>query len=602
MRLHGLRARLIAAVCATAATLGGAAASASADVASIAMIEVKGSPAEQPSPFDWLSDEPRVTLRNLVDRIHRTAVDPGVDGVFIRLKDTRLNMGQVDELRSAMLAARGAGRRVHVYGEIFGPMDLLLASAADEVLMQAGGMVVFPGLAMEEMYLADTLEWIGVKADLLQIGDYKGADETMTRTAPSREWDQNVSNLLDSMYEHMTGTLQSGRDMDEQSLDKALEAAWMAMGDEAVRVGLIDATIDLPRLTEHLNEAYEGQVAFLEDYAKVDRQRRADMSNPFAIFRMLSERPRHRPSRPTIAMLHIEGPIVDGDSTPGGLFGGASTGSRTIRNALETILEEELIKGVVVRIESPGGSAIASEVIWQGLRRVAEEKPVWASVGSMAASGGYYIAVGSDRIYTNPSSIVGSIGVVGGKLVMGDLYDKLRINVHTRFRGPNAEMLSSVEPWDARQRELARTRITEIYDLFADRVEAGREGIDLTRAGEGRLFLGRDAVDLRMVDQVGGMHTAIADLAGHLELTEFDVMHYPGPKGFDELFKGLFGQAGAPLIAGTHGLGGLDGAAAAVEELLGDSAWPQVRAHLIGLLQLRNEPAVLVLPRALIVR
>src|SRR5690606_18359825 len=207
---------------------------------------------------------------------------------------------------------------------------------------------------------------------------------------------------------------------------------------------------------------------------------------------------------------------------------------------------------------SPGGSAIASESIWLGLERIAESKPVWVSVGSMAASGGYYIAVAGERIYVNPSSIVGSIGVVGGKPVLGGTYDKRNINVVSRDRGPAASLMSTVEPWTEQQRTLVRERMTETYELFVERVKAGRRDIEIEKTAEGRLFAGRKAIELNMADRLGGLDVAIRDLAEELSLAEgrYDVMHYPGPKSIEEMLQEMLGGFGlsAPAVQEPRGL------------------------------------------------
>jgi protease-4 len=375
-----------------------------------------------------------------------------------------------------------------------------------------------------------------------------------------------------------------------------METAWFSDASDAIEAGLIDSEVDLPTLGGHLEAAYGDEVVW-EEIGPAPAAG-FDPANPFAIFKLLSTAPDHTPKGDTIAVLHVVGTIVDGESASGGLMGGESVGSRTIRNALEEILEEDLVKGVVVRIDSPGGSAIASEVMWQGLRRVAEEKPVWVSVGTLAASGGYYTAVGGQKIYVNPSSIVGSIGVVGGKFSMGELYDKLHVNVVARSRGPRADLFSSTEPWSPDERAFVRAKMAETYDLFTSRVESGRPDIKLDEAAEGRLFTGTRAIELGMADALGSLDTAITDLAAELGLDEFDVMSYPAPKSLDEVLEEMLGGfVQSPVSGGLAGVG-----TEAVEELLGPDAWRQVSNAGRALLQFRREPVQVVMPRVLILR
>jgi protease IV len=570
----------------------------------IGMLEIEGKVSGRPGEFSWLSSTGKPTLRDLVQLIEASPARQDIDALVIRLKDAELDRTQIEELGEAMLKARKAGRKIHLFAEHYTPAEILLGSYADKAIIQAGGAVAFPGLYMEEMYLAETLAWVGVKADFVQVGDYKGASETMSNAAPSPQWEENISQLLDSMYQIMREDVKRGRSMNDEQLDAAMKAVWLGTAEQGVKVGLIDAQVDLPTLGKHISGRDDARFVKIEPEGKAEAT--VDTSNPFAaisaMMEMFTKKPRHKPTRPTIAVLHIDGPIIDGDSTAGGLFGSASVGSRTIRNALEDIRAEDQIKGVIIRVDSPGGSATASEVMWQGIRRVADKKPVWVSIGSMAASGGYYVAVAGDRIYVNPSSIVGSIGVVGGKMALGGLYDKVGINVVGRGRGPMADMFASARPWTPEQRTLVRAKMSDIYDLFTQRVVQGRNGINLSATAEGRLFTGARALDLKMADRIGGLDTAIGDLAAHVKLAGFDVMHYPGPKGLDELLEDLFSGFGASSARSPRGSALAGELLGALGQAMGPRNWQTVAAQLEALAQLRREPAVLVSPRAILFR
>jgi len=260
-----------------------------------------------------------------------------------------------------------------------------------------------------------------------------------------------------------------------------------------------------------------------------------------------------------------------------------------------------LIKGVIVRIDSPGGSATASEVMWQGLRRLAEKKPVWVSVGSMAASGGYYLAVGGDRIYVNPSSVVGSIGVVGGKISMEALYGKMKVNIVTRTRGPRSDMFSGA-PWNDSQRELVREQMTRTYEKFTSRVKAGRKGIDIDKVAAGRLFTGDRAIENGMADRIGGLDVAMDDMAKELGLSDFEVMHYPSPRSLPDVISDMLGGtiAAAPSVASKEAINRT--VAATGERLLGVRTWKQIARQLDGMSQLRDEAVILMSPKAVIVK
>lgn len=564
---------------------------------SIATIELSGSPAEMDQGFTWLG-EGSETLIGLVNTIDTLAYDDEFSGLFIRLKDSALTTTQVEELGQALSRFRDEGKKVHVFAEGYGTTDLLLGAFADEVILQTGGFVSFPGLHMEEMFLADTLSWIGVKAQLVQVGDYKGANEQMTRSAPSPEWDENISGLLDGMYANIREIIKDGRDMSDRELDRAMEVAWAADGEEAIDAGLIDVVVDLPDLREHMSEYYDADIRWVKDPYAVN-QPSMDFSNPLALFAQMGQEQQVHIDHPTIAVLHVSGTIMDGDSSSGGLFGGGqSVGSRTIRNAIEDILKEDMIEGVVVRIDSPGGSAIASEVMWQGIQRLKSEKPVWVSVGSMAASGGYYVLSAGDKVFVNPSSVVGSIGVVGGKYAMGDLYDKAKVRIVERSRGPMAGLFSASEPWNEAQIKVIRDQMTETYELFTSRVTQGREGIKLSKTAEGRLFVGSEAIDLKMADEIGGLDDAINELAVDLDMGDFDVVHYPQPPSFEDFIDNMLGgfiTAPALTIGNTQ-------IESTLRTLLGDRRYESIVDTLNGLMLLRDESVLLISPNAFIVR
>jgi protease IV len=570
----------------------------------VGLIELEHALSEKPGELDWLfGGKGKHTLRDVVGVLRDAASDDGLDAVMIRLREAPLTTTQIEELGAAIERVRAAGKKVHLFSESYGAAELMLGSYADEVVMQDGGGVMLPGMHMEEMFLADTLAWAGVKADYVQVGDFKGASEQMSRSSPSPQWDQNINQLLDSLYGNLRGRIMAGRKMDDARLDAAMKESFLATSETAKKVGLVDATIDLPTLSDHLGGRYGQEIAWTNLIDEEENAMTLNASNPFAMLAKLTKEPDMTPRRETIAVVHIDGPIVDGESTAAGFMGEQSVGSTTVRRALSEIEDEDQIKGVVIRINSPGGSAIASEIIWRGVRRVAEKKPVWVSVGNMAASGGYYIASSGQKIFVNPSSIVGSIGVVGGKLAMGGLYEHLKVRVVPRSRGPMGGMLGSVASWTDEERSLVKRKMTETYDLFTKRVTQGRPGIDLSQTAEGRLFTGDRAVKNKMADEIGSLDDAISQLASATGLGEgeYDVMDFPGPRSLgDVIGEALGGFAGASAPTTGRGQGSI--LASTMREVVGDETFAAIRDPLAAMLQMREEPVLLVSPKVLIIR
>lgn len=562
--------------------------------AKVGYLEISETPVERPGPFDWLSsDGGAPTLLDIVDSLMAAATRSDLDAVVIRLKGVALSYSQVEEIGQAIEFIRDSGKKVHVFSESFGASDLLLASYADEVLGQTGGPVSLPGLYAESMFYREMFDWVGIRPDFVQIGDYKGANEAYMNAKPSEAWEQNISQLLDSMYGNMRETMMQGRGLSSGKLDEAMEHAWYTDANHAAELGLIDEAIDLDDLGAHVAEAYGDDVSWDRGLLKTSSGLDFDPGNPFAALSLFLAEPNTSTTGPTIAVVHIDGPIVDGDSAQGGLFGSATVGSRTIRRIINDVKNDDNVRGVIIRVNSPGGSATASEVIWQGFRRLAEEKPVWVSVGNLAASGGYYIAVAGDKIYANESAIVGSIGVVGGKLAMGGVYDHLRLNVVTRARGPRAGMFGSVEPWTAGERDSVRRTMQDTYEQFTDRVKSGRSRIDLSKTAEGRLFTGDKALPLQMIDEVGTLHDTISDLAEEVELSTFDVRHYPGPQDLESLFEEAFGMASAP----SRGLA-TGSVADGLLRVLAQTASPElarrVKQTIDATIMLKDEPVMLL--------
>lgn len=574
--------------------------------ARIALIEIEEAPTEKPSDLSWLFADAEVpTLLDYVGAIQEAGEDDGITAIVIRLKDASLTASQVEEISAAIQTARKGGKKVHLFADTYGNTEFMLGAACDEVIAQDGGAVSFPGIYMEEMFLADTLKWAGLEASYVQVGDYKGASEQMARNSPSPQWSQNIDQLLDSMYANLRKPILSGRGLDNAKLDGAMEKLWLADSADAKEAGLVNSVIDLPALGSHLKAQYGKPIRWERPMAQEEQS--LDMSNPFAMLSKLSSQPKYTPEGDTIAVVHIDGTIVDGESGGGGLMGGGSSvGSRTIRNTFETLIGEKDIKGVVLRIDSPGGSATASEIMWQGVQRYKKEtgKPVWVSVGGMAASGGYYLAVSGDKVYVNPSSIVGSIGVVGGKVSLDGLYDKFKVNVVGRGRGPRAEMFASAKAWGKKESAEVRSKMTDTYNLFTKRVVAGRSGIDLATTAEGRLFTGDKAIGNKMADAIGGLEVCITDMADQLQLEDFEVMHYPEPRPIGEVVKDMLGGFGVQAPLGHASANTMSPARAQLNafasEVLGVKAWGQVAPSFNAMLQLRDEPVVLVSPTVLI--
>jgi len=521
-------------------------------------------------------------------------------GVVIHLDRPVLAWTQVDEISAKIKAIRDAGKQVLVFAEEYDLPTYLVACAADQILLQRGGQVLLLGLSMEEMYLAGMLDKIGAKADFIQVGKFKGADETLTRDAPSQWWDQNISGLLDDLYEQALEAIAASRDTDRAGAEQLMAAGWGMQDADYVQQGVVDMIVS--RDLVDATEIAFGD-AFVWDDTLGAQAAQPRNQNPFMFFQTLFQAQQRTVQRDAVALIHAYGPIVSGESTYGdGLFSSASIGSQTMVEALGEVRDNEKIKAAVIRIDSPGGSAIASEMIWQAVRQVSETKPVYISVGGMAASGGYYIACAGDQIYVDPTSILGSIGVVGGKVTMAGLYEWAGISVTQRSRGPLAGMFNSVKPFTERQRATLEQAFEKTYEQFIDRVQTGRGQRvgEVSEVAQGRVFTGRQCVGNGLADEVGGLATAVQAVAARagMKAGEYEVVDFPEPMTLPEFLDSLFQARTGPMPNGVQ----QPAAVAAARKLLGPVAWQRVSYTLDAVLQMRNEPVLTVMPGVLVVK
>ena len=571
----------------------------------VGWIELNSALREAPLPFAWVGeDDAGPSLSKVLGSIDKVRGDDAYAGLVIFLDQPQLTLPQCTAIADALASARAAGKTVMTFAEVYDLRDYVIASAADRVLLQKKGALELSGIAVEEMYLAGMLEKIGVKPDLVQVGKYKGADEALMRREPSAAWNENFDNLLDGLYTQSLKRIADGRGLTEAQVEGLFEKAWATKDTDLLALGAVDALVDRDLVAEtekHFGESFEWDSDFGRQRSSVDP------SNPFALFSLLFQEPELSTDRPTLAVIHADGPINSGDSSVAdGFFSDDSIGSRTLVGAFEDALYDDNIKGAVLRLDSPGGSALASEVIWQAVREFGAEKPIFAAVGSTAASGGYYIVCGADQIYVQPHSILGSIGVVGGKLTLGGLYEWAGVNIVRRSRGPGGDLFNSVEPFTDTQRDTVRGAMTVIYDQFVDRVQIGR-GDRLPEVGkvaEGRLFTGAQSVANGMADKVGGLDLALADLAAKLELDEgeYDVVNLPAPMSLNEYFGGLFGVRSPGAVVSPPIAPDSAAWLAAAKRILGPRAWKSVSRSLEALMMLQHESALLISPAAIVIR
>jgi protease-4 len=396
---------------------------------------------------------------------------------------------------------------------------------------------MIPGVALDTIFFKGLFDKLGVDANFVQIGDYKGADESYTRTEPSPESRGELTKVVDSLYDVIIDTIAKNRNLSPTTVKQIVDECILT-AKQAKERGLVDHLLSQDDLRKLMTDELGGAINILPNYAEPQPEK-LDFSNPFALLTGAGKKPKES-NKPAIALIHADGVIVDGEAEDGLMGPSGNVGSENIRKAFRAASRDPNVKAIVLRIDSPGGSALASEVMWQAVHAAAKNKPVIVSVGSMAASGGYYLASASDYIFADPSAIVGSIGVVGGKFVLKDLFDKLGISTATFSRGKNAGLFSMNAEWSDRQRRMVTNWMRQTYDQFTERVMTNRKGKikDIDHVARGRIFVARQARELGMIDEIGGLTDAVAYAANRTHIKDYDVKSLPESHSLIDIISG----------------------------------------------------------------
>ena len=482
--------------------------------------------------------EPSVALKDLVARITRAAKDPDVKAVVILPESDWLGMAQIEELRAAMALVRKQGKDIYVHADSLMMGQYLLACAASRISVVPVGAVLVPGLHASSLHVRGLLDKIGVKPDFVTEGAYKSAAELFMRDQPSPEADEMMNWLLDSWYGSYQDLIAQGRKADATKVKEWLDTG-LYTSEQAKAAGLIDAVEQREDFEKLLKQRYGEDVIFAKKYGR-KRQTDVDFSSPLAFLKIWSQLfavPEKKATKPAIGIVYVDGPIFQGRGTPNPFGGSSGAFSSEVRDALDKAAADNSIKAVVLRIDSPGGSATASEIILDATKRLKAKKTFVVSMGDVAGSGGYYVACGADTVFADPTTLTGSIGVLGGKLATTEMWKKIGITFKEYKRGRNAGIFSSDDVFTESERARVKALMDETYNAFKQHVTDIR-GTRLKKpiddlAG-GRVYTGKQALDLGLVDRLGSLADAVAFAADQVKITSYDVRVVPEPKNFLE--------------------------------------------------------------------
>ena len=466
------------------------------------------------------------SLRTLVDTLRKAKIDARIRAVLI--KPTGFSSpfwGKVQEVRDAVLDFKKSGKPIYAYLEYGGDREYYLATAADKVYLMPSASLDLAGVATYELFLRGTLDRVGVYPDLHRIGDYKTAVNTFTEIGYTRAHKEMDQALNRDLYQQIVASIASGRNKDEAEIERLIDEGPFLPGD-ALRAGLVDDV----RYEDEVSDRLEGDGVL----SRIDGDEYARVSSASL---GLGRGPR-------LAVIYAAGTIASGKSGYDPL-NGAVVGSDTLIGYIRQARRDPSVRGIVLRIDSPGGSATASDAIWRELmiaKDEREDRPIVASMSDLGASGGYYIATPAEVIVAQPSTLTGSIGIFGGKIVTGGLYENLGARVESTSIGKHAEIGSPVRRYNPDEVAKLNVQLQAFYDQFVEKVATSRRSTPekIDALAQGRVWTGQQAKERGLVDALGGLERAIELTKQRANIpaeSEVELTIYPPRKNLFEILS-----------------------------------------------------------------
>ena len=499
---------------------------------SVLWLRVPGNLGEQ-APDDILGLLGRsASVGSVVDTLRKAKVDDRVSAVVLEPPVSAGLWGTAQEIRDAVIDFRESGKPIVAYLESGGGQQYYLATACDEVFMTPASPLMLVGVASYELFFRDAFDKLGIEADMLAAGDYKTAINTYTEPSFTPEHREAAESLNREFYEQLVDGIAAGRGMTPARVRAVIDEGPFVSAD-AVSHGLIDDLLYEDELLERLS-ANDREVLDSASYQQVDA------------------RGLGLDAGPRIAVVYADGVINMGSSTVD--FPGAPlvVGSRTMVEAIRDARDDRSIRAIVLRVNSPGGVAVAADIIWRELTLAREEKPLIVSMSDLAASGGYYIAAPGHAIVAQPGTLTGSIGVFSGKFAASGTLNKVGVGVEEVTDGAQADMLSPVARFSDAAREAMQRQVDDVYERFLQVVAEGRamSRDEVHAVAQGRVWTGRQALGLGLVDELGGLRRAVelAKAEAGIDLEhEVTLVPYPGPRSLLDVLSGAVRMQGRPL-------------------------------------------------------
>lgn len=470
--------------------------------------------------FDFPGNEAgKIGLKELKEAILRAKDDAKIKGIYLEGGMGRMGFAKNEELRAALNEFKKSGKFIYSYGEYLSESSYYTASVADSIFLNPEGLVEFNGLSTDNMYFKGTLDKLEIKPEVFRVGDFKSAVEPFIRENMSDAARLQATSFLNSINNHNLEQVAKARKQDVTQIKLTSDSMRVRSAEDAVRFGLVSrlAYFDqvLKSLVAKVGVQSEKDLHFIS-YAKYNK----------------AEKEEKDASENKIAVVVAEGEITTGKG------GDDNIGSDKVCETLRKIREDKKVKAVVLRINSPGGSALASDIMWREIQLLRKEKPVIASMSDVAASGGYYMSMGCDKIVAHPNTITGSIGVFGLLFNTQDMFkNKLGITFDGVKTGVFSDIGNGTRPFTDAERKIIQHEVDKIYETFTSKAAAGRKMPveDLKKIAGGRVWSGTEAKQIGLVDELGGMEKAVELAASQAKLgKDYRLRYYPASKNFFE--------------------------------------------------------------------
>lgn len=462
--------------------------------------------------FSFLNEDNRDGLFDIINAIDYAATDSNIQGISIESNFIQAGLTQTKALREALIRFKESGKFVTAYSDIYTQKDYYLSSVADTIFVNPVGDIDFRGLGTELLYLKDFQDKYGVKMNVVRVGKYKSAVEPLLENEMSDENREQILSYLNSIWSNLRKEIGESRGIDVEYLDQIANELLARTPERAVELGLADK---IAYYSEYENS--------LRNALGLDAKKDISRINLLEYTTSIGLQNNYRYNKDKIAVIYAQGEIIYGEGSV------HKVGPKEMNEAIIKAKNDDKVKAIVLRVNSPGGSALSSDLIWKELEEAKKIKPVIVSMGDVAASGGYYIAAGADRIFAEPTTITGSIGVFGTIPNIKGMTDRIGVHAQQVTTNDHAIPYSLFSDMDEKQEEFIKESVLNVYNLFKERVAQGR-GMTLDEVEEiaqGRVWTGEEALENGLVDALGGLDEALEYAAEVAFIDSYQIKEYP---------------------------------------------------------------------------